>query len=99
MHGLTSTGVTEYWQAPLSPDCRIVNVRVATVMPLRRSPVSLFLDTAYVTSPLPTRSAFEVTVTHDALLTVVHAHPAAVVTANVPMLASFEKSAPAGAMS
>src|SRR6266542_3344067 len=53
MHGLTSTGATEYWQPPMSPDCLTVNLRSATAMAALRSATSRFRATAYDTLPLP----------------------------------------------
>ena len=54
-------------------------------MPVRAAPV--FAATLKPTTPLPVPAAPDVTVSHTALLTAVHAHAAAVVTLTVPVLA------------
>jgi hypothetical protein len=63
-----------------------LNVSVAIVtMPVRAAPV--FTATLKPTAPLPVPAAPDVTVSHTALLTAVHAHAAVVVTFTVPVLA------------
>jgi len=63
-----------------------LNVCVAIItMPVRAAPV--FAATLKPTTPLPVPAAPDVTVSHTALLTAVHAHAAAVVTFTVPVLA------------
>jgi hypothetical protein len=42
MHGLNSTGPTEYWQRLASPDWRSVNVLSATVIAAARAVVTAF---------------------------------------------------------
>ena len=53
--------------------------------PVRAAPV--FAATLKATTPLPVPAAPDVTVSHTALLTAVHAHAAVVVTFTVPVLA------------
>ena len=53
MHGRASTGATEYWQPPVSPDCLTVNLRSATATAALRSATSRFRATAYDTLPSP----------------------------------------------
>ena len=53
MHGLNSTGPTEYWHAAKFPPCRTVNLRSATAIWATRSLVSPFAATVYDTVPLP----------------------------------------------
>jgi len=63
-----------------------LNVCVAIVsMPVRAVPV--FAATLKPTTPLPVPAAPDVTVSHTALLTAVHAHAAVVVTFTVPVFA------------
>ena len=63
-----------------------LNVCVAIVtMPVRAAPV--FAATLKPTTPLPVPAAPDVTVSHTALLTAVHAHAAVVVTFTVPVFA------------
>jgi hypothetical protein len=45
MQGLKSTGATEYWHTPRSPDCVSVNVWSAIRIVAVRAVVSGFLDT------------------------------------------------------
>ena len=53
MHGLKSTGATEYWQIPTSPLCRTVNVRSASEMAPLRDSTSVWRATVYDTLPVP----------------------------------------------
>jgi hypothetical protein len=93
MHGLTSTGATEYWQLPVSPDCLTVNRRSATEIAALRSVTSPFRATVYDTLALPEPWPPAVIVSHDALLLAVQGQLAAALTMNVPLPASFPKSA------
>jgi hypothetical protein len=53
MHGLRTTGETEYWHKPTSPDCRTVKRRSPTVMAAVRSGMSARRETAYDTVLVP----------------------------------------------
>ena len=74
-----------------------LNVCVAIItMPVRAAPV--FAATLKPTTPLPVPAAPDVTVSHTALLTAVHAHAAAVVTFTDPVLAVEGTFCAAGAI-
>jgi hypothetical protein len=90
MQTLNSIGATEYWQPPISPACVISIVCAATTMPLRRSGISVFLDTANETVPFPLPCPPAVTVSHGTLVEADHAHDGAALTTTVPVPASFE---------
>src|SRR4029453_863114 len=91
MHGLNSTGPTEYWHAARFPPCRMVNLRSATAIWATRSLVSPFAATVYDTVPLPVPCAPVVTISHDSALTAVQAHSAGALTVNVRAPPSFPK--------
>ena len=77
MHGVNSTGVTEYSQTGaggVSAACVIANVRLPTVMVPLRSVSSLFLSTEYPTVPLPVPVLPDVTAIHAVVLTADHWH-------------------------
>ena len=79
-------GEIEYEHGAEPAACVTLNVCVAIVtMPVRAVPV--FAATLKPTTPLPVPAAPDVTVSHTALLTAVHAHVAVVVTFTVPVLA------------
>ena len=89
MQGVNSIGATEYWHAPVSPDCVSVKVSAAIFIVALRPVTSAFRDAEYATVPLPLPWAPVVTASHDALLDAVHGHVAAAVTDNVPVPPSF----------
>jgi hypothetical protein len=93
MHGRKSTGATEYWQTPTSPDCLTVNVRLAIVMVPVRVPASELRATVYDTVPLPDPSVPELTVSQEALLTAVQEQSPGALTLTLPVAASLPNSA------
>jgi hypothetical protein len=101
MHGVNSTGITEYSQTGPggSPACVIVNERLPTVIEPVRTVSSLFLSTEYPTVPLPVPVPLDVTAIHPVVLTADHWHWSPVLTANVPVALSFPNDAFAGEMS
>lgn len=98
MQGVKSTGATEYWQLATLPRCVIVAVRPAIVMVAIRSGGARFASTRYVRLPLPVPGPGAVTMTQGALLDALHGHPAAVVTAMVPVPPSSAYCACSGSM-
>ena len=102
IHGVNSTGVTEYSQTGAggeSAACVIVNVRLPTVMVPVRPVSSLFLSIEYPTSPLPVPVLPDVTAIHAVVLTADHWHWSPALTANVPVALSLPNEAFAGEMS
>ena len=53
MQGVNSIGATEYWHAPVSPDCVSVKVSAAIFIVALRPVTSAFRDAEYATVPLP----------------------------------------------
>ena len=106
MHGLNSTGVTEYSHATggggggcASPDCVTVNDRSPTVIVLVREDASLFRSTEYDTVPFPVPGLPDVTLSQAAPLVVDHWQPAGVLTVKLPVALSLLKDALLGEMS
>ncbi len=103
IHGVNSTGMTEYSQANgdggTSPAWVIVNVRLPTVMVPVRSVIVLFRSTDYPTEPLPVAVLPDVTPIHDVVLAADHWQWSPALTVNVPVALSLLNEAFAGEMS
>jgi hypothetical protein len=72
----------------VDPVCVIVSVAPSIVMTPVREPVPVLAVTEYATLPSPFPLVEPVNVIHDTLSVAVHAHPAAVVTVTVPVVAA-----------
>src|SRR5690348_14979422 len=96
---LNTTGETEYWQPPTSPNCLTVKRRSASVMVPTRSGIWVERVTAYETVPGPDPCVAPLTASHDASLAAVHGHSAGAVTEKLPEPPSLPNSALPGVMS
>ena len=108
MHGLNSTGVTEYSHATGgggggggcdSPDCVTVNDRSPTAIVLVRDDVSLLRSTAYETVPFPLPGLPDVTRNHVTALVAAHSQPPGALTAKLAVASSLLNDALGGEMS
>jgi len=102
MHGLNSTGVTEYSHVTGvgdSPDCVTVNDRSPTAMEPVRDAASLFRSTEYDTVPFPVPGLPDVTPSQMAPLVADHWQPAGVLTVKLPAALLLLKDALLGEMS
>ena len=106
MHGLNSTGVTEYSHATGgggggcdSPDCVTVNDRSPTAIVPVREDVSLLRSTAYETVAFPLPGLPDVTRNHVTALVAAHSQPPGVLTAKLPVASPLLNDALLGEMS
>ena len=108
MHGLNSTGVTEYSHATGgggggggcdSPDCVTVNDRSPTAIVLVREDVSLLRSTEYETVPFPLPGLPDVTRNHVTALVAAHSQPPGALTAKLPVASPLLNDALGGEMS
>ena len=104
MHGLNSTGVTEYSHATGgggggggcdSPDCVTVNDRSPTAIVFVRD-VSLLRSTEYETVPFPLPGLPDVTRNHVTALVAAHSQPPGALTAKLPVASLLLKDALGG---
>jgi hypothetical protein len=102
MHGLNSTGVTEYSHvtgAGDSPVCVTVNDRSPTAIVPVRDAVSLFRSTAYETVPFPLPGLPDVTRNHVTALVAAHSQPPEALTPKLPVASPLLNDALGGEMS